>query len=442
MRAVAAPLLLAVGALVAGCDSGEDREPAPEPVGTPVTITVNADRPLTTVGSMNGFLHSLSEDEPADELVRPLAPRLWRSDLARAPVGRARSFGARYQLVLSDLWGYPANDWNGRGPPWADFAGWEAFVRRVARDHADERLSWDIWNEPDGPTFWSGGRRRFFETYALANRVLREELGEEAQIVGPSVSRWSPKFIDAFLGHCLAEGCRISALSWHENPRPQDRISDISEHLIEARERVLANPRYAPLGIEEIHVNEYTGRTDRYLPGEAVAYLAELQEGGADLAAISCWSETDCSPAGLSGLLSPASGSPRAVWWAHRWYAQGADAPVRSSSSDPRVAVLASVPGDGRVEVLLGHTGQRPVSGPGEPVAIKVELEGKGRADRYMATIDRLSASGGRAAQPRRLEERAVDATDGTVELELPALGVHEAALLRLRPTVLTRGAG
>lgn len=435
-------LLLTAGSLVVGCDSGEDREPSPEPVGTPVAVTVHADRPLATAGSMNGFLHSLSEDDPADELVRPLAPRLWRSDLTRAPIDRARSFGARYQLVLSDLWGYPANDWNGRGPPWADLASWEAFVRRAARDHTDDRLSWDIWNEPDGPTFWSGGRERFFETYAVANRVLREELGKEVEIVGPSVSRWSPKFIDAFLGHCLAESCQISALSWHENPRPQDRISDTSEHLIEARERVLANPRYAPLGIEEIHVNEYTGRADRYLPGEAVAYLAELQEGGADLAAISCWSEADCSPAGLSGLLSPASGSPRAVWWVHRWYAQDAGARVRSTSSDPHVAVLASAGGAGRVAVLLGHEGQRPTSGSGEPATIKVEFEGLGGAERYQVTIDRLSASGARAARPQRLEERAVDATHGTVELELPALGVHEAALVRLRAVVVTEAGG
>ena len=186
---------------------------------------------------MNGFIHSLSATEPSDALVRPLAPRLWRSDLARAPLDRALALGARYQLVLSDLWGYPSGDWSGRGPPWADLAAWETFVRRVAREHEGKTIGWDIWNEPDGPTFWSGGRERFFRTYAVANRALREELGEDVEIVGPSVSRYSPEWIDAFLDHCVAARCRISALAWHENLRPDDPLDGIAAHLSDARSR-------------------------------------------------------------------------------------------------------------------------------------------------------------------------------------------------------------
>ena len=250
---------------------------------------------------MNGFIHSLSATEPADELVRPLAPRLWRSDLAPRPLDRALALGARYQLVLSDLWGYPSGNWNGRGPPWADLAAWERFVRRVAREHEGKAISWDIWNEPNGAAFWSGGRERFFRTYSVANRVLREELGDDVEIVGPSVSRYSPRWIDAFLGHCLAARCRIAALAWHENLRPEDPLEGIAAHLSDARSRVLADPRYAELGMRQIHVNEYTGAVDRYLPGEAVAYLSQLEAGDADLAALSCWTAEDCAPSGLGG---------------------------------------------------------------------------------------------------------------------------------------------
>ncbi len=386
---------------------------------------MQVDQPVPTQGSMNGFIHSLSATEPADDLVRPLAPRLWRSDLIRAPLDRALALGAHYQLVLSDLWGYPANDWNGRGPPWADLAAWEEFVRQVAREHEGEPISWDIWNEPNGPTFWSGGRERFFRTYAVANRALREELGEQIEIVGPSVSRWSPEWIEAFLDHCLAERCRLTALSWHENLRPDDAIADISEHLREGRSRFLDDARYAPLGMREINVNEYVGREHGKLPGEAVAYLAELEKGGADLAARSCWSEADCAPAALGGLLDPGRGAPRAVWWAHRWYAQGAGARVRSASGDDGVFVLASRPGDGEVQVLIGR-------GASAPVDVEVALSGLPPSRTAQFTVDRVSATEQGPSRPARRNGGQVRIEDGQLRLFVPELGGHEAALVTL----------
>ena len=404
-----------------GCDS--DEKDPPRPAGT--TVSVNVDSPVVTRGSMNGFIHSLSATEPADALVAPLAPRLWRSDLLRAPPGRATALGASYQVVLSDLWGYPANGWNGRGPPWADLGAWERFVRRLAREHRGQPVGWDIWNEPDGPTFWSGGRARFFRTYAVANRVLREELGTEVEIAGPSVSRWSPVWIEAFLDHCLAARCRISALTWHENLRPGDPIAGISQHLREGRSRFLDDPRYAALGVKEIHVNEYVGRAHRSLPGEAVAYLAELEEGGADLAARSCWSEADCAPAALGGLLDPGSGAPRAVWWAHRWYAQGAGARVRSAPGDDGVFVLASRPGAGEVQVLLGRVGSA-------GVGVELAVSGLPASGTARFTVDRVSGTGDRAARPERLRGGQVGIEDGRLRLSVPELGGHEAALITL----------
>jgi hypothetical protein len=282
--------------------------------------------------------------------------------------------------------------------------------------------------------FWTGGRERFFRTYAVANRALREELGDRAEIVGPSVSRYSPRWIDAFLDHCAAARCRISALAWHENLRPDDPLGDIGSHLADARSRVLADPAYAGLGMREIHVNEYVGATDRYLPGETVAYLRQLEAGGADRAALSCWSEEDCAPPGLGGLVSSAEGAPRAVWWARRWYAQGAEARVRASASDPRVAVLASTPTKGQVQVLLGHAAPRPATGTPVPLAVEVRLAGLPGPGRFRATIDRLPASGTAAVRPERLEDRAVGAEDGALRLGVPALAAHEAALLTLTP--------
>ena len=429
MRRLGTASALALAAVAAaGCTL--DGDDPPDADGPAAAVTVRLDSPVATKGSMNGFIHSLSADRPPDHRIAPLAPRLWRSDLTRAPAERALALGAHYQVVLSDLWGYPGSDWQGRGPPWANLRRWEAFVRRVARAHRGQPLSWDIWNEPDTPTFWRGGRERFFATFAVANRVLRQELGPGAVIGGPSISRYSPEWIGAFLDHCLGARCRIDFLSWHENLRPDDSLSSIGAHLADARGAVLADPRYAALGMRAIHVNEYVGREDRYLPGEAVAYLDELERGGADLAARSCWSEEDCGPAGLDGLLHPADGTPRAVWWVHRWYAQAAGARLAAQAAHPGLRVLAGRTAENRVEVLIGHAPQRGDGAPPPSPAVPVDLflAGAGAREAGRLRVERLPATGDQPLpSPLGAETPSANVTAKGVHIRLPPLGPHEA---------------
>jgi xylan 1,4-beta-xylosidase len=408
---------LAVLALAAG-GCGDD---GPQPrIGPTVTVDLSTAEP--TRGSMNGFLHSLSAAEPADALVAPLRPHLWRGDGVRAPVARATALGAQYELAISDLWGYPPNRWGGRGAPWRNLRRWGAFVRAVARAYRGQPVIWDVWNEPDGPTFFTGGRKRFLRVYAVAARALTEELGPGVVVGGPSVSRFSRGSLAAFLDGCLAlRGCRVSFLAWHANLRPGQPIARVADDLRLARRIFVENPRYAPLGLRAIHVNEYVGQVDRYRPGEAVAYLSALTEGGADLAARSCWSLADCGARGLDGLLDPASGRRRAAWWVHRWYAAAADGRVRTRVSDTTVAGLAARR-PGTVQLVLGRTGpgtRRPrliLRGlpPRQTQHVRVELVPASGA----APVDRPSV--------RSLgEEHPGD--DGRLRLTLPALGAHEA---------------
>ena len=184
---------------------------------------------------------------------------------------------------------------------------------------AGESLIWEVWNEPDVRDFWDGGRQRFLRLYALSERILREELGPGAVVGGPSISRYSRSSLRGFLRFCERAGCRPDFLAWHELLSPDQPIGSVAEHLRDAR-RELPAPA-------QLHVNEYTGPADQYRPGEAVAYLAALEEGGADYAALACWPDSaggsNCDPGRLDGLIG-ADGEPRAVWWVHRWYALGA----------------------------------------------------------------------------------------------------------------------
>jgi len=398
---------------------------------------VQADAPMPTRGSLNGFLHSLDATQPPDAMITPLQPRLWRSDLLRAPVDRAQALGARYELAVSDLWGYPPTGWAGRGPPWADLGKWERFVRRLARRYGDQPIAWDIWNEPNAPGFWEGGAERFFEVYAVANRVLNEELGSDAVIGGPSTSRYLPEWFTAFFDSCLEAGCEIDFLAWHENLRPQDQLGSISEHLSDARARFLEDPRFAALGLTEIHVNEFIGLEDRYLPGETVAYLEQLESGGADLAARSCWSTEECLPPALDGLLAP-GGAPRGTWWAHRWYAEGLAGRVSSDSTDPSVAVLANAPAPDQVSILLGRSTERPAPSANvdSPAAnVRLELSGLPADGRVEATIEKVPAVGVEPViEPLALPAQSAAVGGGFALITLPPLGPHEAMRITLAP--------
>jgi hypothetical protein len=100
--------------------------------GPRVHVTVDFAHPLATDGSMLGFLHGLDETTPETRWIEPLHPALWRGQFYSAPYERAVSFGARYVLVVSDLWGYPGAHWYGREPPWEEPGVWFAFVRNLA----------------------------------------------------------------------------------------------------------------------------------------------------------------------------------------------------------------------------------------------------------------------------------------------------------------------
>jgi xylan 1,4-beta-xylosidase len=410
------PVLLVI-TLLAGCGGGETKPPPPP---ADVRVTAQLDRRVTGVHPASGFIHSLTATVPPTPLVAPLRPRLWRSDLRRAPSARVVQLGARYEVVLSDLWGYPLDNWRGHGPPWRDLRAWGRFVRGVARSQRATGLAlaargrplfWDVWNEPNTSEYFDGGRRRYMRVYAVAARALRAELGPGTLIGGPSTNVYDRGWLDA-----LVRCCNPGFVSWHENLDPATPISTIADHLRDARA--------GPARGREIHVNESVGVGDQYRPGEILGYLAEL-ERGADYTARSCWSEANCRPQALDGLLAP-DGKPRSAWWAYRWYAAGNEARVESRTKDSRVAVLAS--GGEHPAVLLGRVDRQ----AGPPIDVEVAFRALD-FDGARAGVERLPDSGEAAlVRPERLSSRDVQVEDGEARVRVRGLRAHEAARVTL----------
>ncbi|HEU0024369.1 MAG TPA: hypothetical protein VFQ12_07050 [Thermoleophilaceae bacterium] len=445
-RSRAPAMLVALAVVLPGClgDDEPGPEPArtspePAPAGPPADVHVSANLgvPSERQPSMSGFLHGLESGSPPDSLLRPLRPRLWRSIPARAPYERVAGLGARYQFVLSDLWGYPPTHWHGRRPPWEDLDGWARMVRRAARSLRGQPVEWDVWNEPDNAAFFTGTREEFFAVYETAARTLRDELGNPV-VGGPSTRRPRRAWTEGLLRHCRRRGCRVDFLSFHANLEPDEPIPPIADRVRELRELV---PRYRDLSLDRIEVNESVGHADQYRPGEILGYLHHMEAGGADAAARACWPDLggsdNCSNGTLDGLFTP-DDRPRSAWWAYRAYADGVAGRVPSRSDSPAIAVLASRRDvAGHVQVLLARHDR--VGPAPNPLAVELTLRGLGSAlsgaRSAVATVQLLSDTGEQPLpEPPTIAELPVRVGAGEVTLRPGSLGAHQAMIVTVAP--------
>jgi xylan 1,4-beta-xylosidase len=406
------------------------------------SVRVGFGKPLATA-NLVGFVHGMDPRRPGDEMIEPLAPALWRGKLRDVPYRRVQEVGGRYTYVLSDRWGYPGE---GRPPPYEDFAAWERFVRDVARAARKpddlvlgEDLVFDVWNEPDEAYFWQGTPEQFYETYRIAENVLRRELGPDVVVGGPSTLGWQRDWLSGLLECCRVRGCQVNALSWHELsggsiPALEDRVED-------ARETMLESSRYRALRIREIHVNESLAAADQYRPGELLGVMHYLEAGGADAAARACWNDlsgqSNCYNDTLAGLLVPGSFEPRSAWWATKAYADGAGSRVLTRFSAPHVVGLGSSRSDEprSAQLLIAHLRGH----SRRDVDVKVTFRKLGRLGflrgerRLRVEIERFPDSGELPlAKPRGRRTAVLRISDGEARLTLHDVRRHEAYRPRL----------
>jgi xylan 1,4-beta-xylosidase len=392
--------------------------------------------------SLDGFLHGLDDAQPDSRLVVPLRPTLWRGSLDSAPYDRAEGFGARYMLVVSDLWGYPGAGWYGRQAPWEDWDAWSDFVRDLARNWRGHDMIWDIWNEPDVPYFWTGTEAQYHELYRRAYLAIRTELGPGALIAGPSVSAFRWEWLTRLLEFCRTADCEVNALTWHELPGGRG-VAAIADHLRRARAGLLRNPAYVAVGLRELDVNEFVGENDTLYAGELLGYLSQLEQGGATRAAHACWHDPSgddtCTAHTLDGVLDGATMRPRAAWWAMEWYARGTASRVRSRSADPALAVMgARAPDPRHAEIVIGYldTHDRPL-----PARTDMVIDVRGlrtlpflrRGGRPHLAAYRVRGRGQSPTTPIAVRvPEVIAASRGHIVLRVHGLAMHDALLIRL----------
>jgi len=428
-RSATAALLAAAALLGVPEPAGAQVAPA-LPAAQHVAVTVDRESPRR-VKSVVGLLQGASTSLPESRWIDRLRPALWRGTPEGVPLLRAARAGARFELVVSDLWGYPGLDWYGRVAPWRDLDAWRGFVTDLARRYGGRGFVWDVWNEPDREYSWTGTRAQFHETYRVAAQAIRAAAGPGETIAGPSVSAFRRGWLSGLVGFCADRGCAVDALTWHEFADGTSIIA-ISRHARSAR-ALLRSPAGAAVGLRSVEVNEVGGRGDALLPGEQVAYLDQLERGRVDAAARACWQDPSgtntCRESTLDGLLDSDTRRPRAVWWVLEAYGAGVRSRVASRSGHPALAVLAARRGRG-AQVLLGSFDGHDRHAPG-PLAVDLRVRGLA-SSAVTVTVTRIPAGGEAAMTPEPEPSFRLAVDGGAVSVRLPPIALHEAMVVRL----------
>ncbi len=406
-----------------------------KPTVPPTTLSVDFAVPAPQK-NMSGFLNGIGQNAPADDLVLPLKPAWWRlSANDQKGVQRARQWGAQIQLSVSDAYGYPLNHWRGHGAPWENnWKRWEAHVRQLANEYRGQPVYWDIWNEPDTQkwnetTFWNGSPQQFFETYKRAYTILREELGPDAIIGGPSYANYNQGDLEAFLSYCHENQLQVNFLSWHELMRVDFAVPDIAEHL--AYIRKLAST-YPDLRIQKIMINETVGPKTTYFPGDVLAVLHTLERGGADGANRACWNDSkkrnNCFNQSLDGLIDPETQLPRSAWWAYKTYADSMASRVKVSSTHPNVVGMAS---QQPAQILVGYFGKEPASSTMFTVRL-THLSAIGQTGKRLKVAIAKAPNTGEAPLSALIPVRTVTVpiNKDAATVTIPDLQLHEEAVL------------
>ena len=347
---------------------GASGEPgvSPLPTAAPEAVRIDCGADIGPfIPRASGFLLSVSGTQPADQWIKPLRPRLWRTrvspwDIGRNQTGlagakRVAAWGATIELVVSD--DYMADrEEHGQKPFPVDLATLDATIAGDLKQVHDAgfKAGWDIWNEPDGT--WTGGLEKMLGPWLHACHTFRR-LDPQATLVGPSTI--DDLACKKFLEWAQANDAMPDVVSWHENG---DQPQNIPAHVAAIR-RLLAERKVSPRPLVCNEIVDAPHQTD---PGLLVWFFAALQRADVAGACHSCWADADGkTPNGfnqsLDGILTP-EGRPRAPWWIYRYYADFEGRALKLQQARTVDGVAAADWPARKLRILLGTKGREEAS--------------------------------------------------------------------------------
>ncbi len=284
------------------------------------TLVVEADQPFREVTHVaTGSLYGIADEGvPSDDLIAPIKPNTF---VQMPPGGRQQPTGDTLDvwrtaerhdagIVVRIVDYYPGWPYQFSWEDTEDRKGWENVIRDVVADIEEAGVTnvvaYAPWNESDQT--WLEANGDFLDLWEMSYNILREELGPDMPIQGPSFSD-NISGMREFLEFAVETDTVPDVLEWHELIRSSKIQGDI-----ENVQTIMDD-----LGIEDrpIDIAEYASPQEVGLPGILVGYIAKLERFGVDRAELAFWNQSGT----LGDLLTHRGGDPNGAYWLYTWYA-------------------------------------------------------------------------------------------------------------------------
>jgi len=324
------------------------------------SIVVNCNMSPLSSRSMIGFLHSFNDTYPAQKLIDDVAPKTWRlggnhlsANYRNSSLKSIRGRSITPILVFSDYYSSQKDGIDQLFPISAHLARYKELVAQAYGKYGNNAI-YDIWNEPNHPSYWKGSEADFFNAFKVAHDVIRSlPGGDQALISGPSTAGLDKEYIQRFLTFCVNNNIKLDILSWHDF-RNGDKLMQLKSDIQWAKDNWMK--KYPSLGIKKVQLNEIIGPKDQYSPLVPLMYFNALEQSGADAACKGCWPNSkgvsNCNNNSLDGLINEA-GQPRSIWWSYKYYNESTKGRLTSSSSSQDLIPFAYEAPDSSNEIRI-----------------------------------------------------------------------------------------
>ena len=276
----------------------------------------------STIGEMmhgaSGFLYGVAEPNvPTVDLLSPLKPQSVEQkppEGLQHPTGDALRVADTYdeagikyiQLAVPDMyveWPYE----------YIGLDHYEGLVREVVKrtkaHHHNDKISYVIFNEPNGIWFNNGylGTNGFLEAWEKIYHAVREE-DPDALIAGPNLSHYDQNFHEDFIEFAVQNDVVPDQFTWHELSGNHSLLN-WDHHFAHFRGLMEEYDLDLP-----IVINEYSNAEDPGAPGRLVRWLSRI-ENSKVYGSLAYWHAANS----LNELAADAN-KPNGAWWLYKWY--------------------------------------------------------------------------------------------------------------------------
>ncbi|KAM0550273.1 hypothetical protein ACHAPJ_008943 [Fusarium lateritium] len=187
----------------------------------------------------------------------------------------ARKYGARFQLLVADLWGADGTSqiaMPGDDGDWTSFDQFlDAAFDAMRAGEMTEGVDFEIWNEPDlSGVFWQRDEAQYLDMWARAYRRVRAAL-PHVPIIGPCTSSQpstSNNWYKTYYPFVLKNDTVPDIYCWHEETGGDDVEIDVQNNAQALDQWGLPH--------KAVIVNEY-GLPEEQVPGTSAWYISRLE---------------------------------------------------------------------------------------------------------------------------------------------------------------------